>query len=241
MKTKIFLMITSLIMLSFFSCMKYSGLNDQSSIDLADDDAVSFSVFDDVFSTADYAAYIVDQMGKSVDTKSGTVVADSCPVITVTKPTSEAWPKIVTVDYGTNCVGLNDNIRSGKILIEITGPRPQAGSKRTVTFDNYYFNGIKVEGTKIFENVGYNSNQNLLIKNKLIDGKLTLPNGKFIERSFTYQREWTAGFLTKNIFDDECLITGSATGKNINGIAYSNTIISALQWKRACSFIVSGV
>jgi hypothetical protein len=37
------------------------------------------------------------------------------------------------------------------------------------------------------------------------------------------------------------LITGSANGKNINGITYTNTIITALQWKRACSFIVSGV
>ena len=150
MKTKIFLMITALIMLSFFSCMKYSGLNDQSGIDLADDDAVSFAVFDDVFNTADNATIILDQMVKSGDSKSGTTVADTCPVITVSQSSSEAWPKIVTVDYGTSCVGLNDNTRSGKILIKVTGPRTQVGSKRTVTFDNYYFNGIKVEGTKIF-------------------------------------------------------------------------------------------
>ena len=170
MKTKIFLMITALIMLSFFSCMKYSGLNDQSGIDLADDDALSFAVFEDVFNTADNATIILDQMGKSVDTKSGTVVADSCPTITVTHSSSADWPKIVTVDYGTSCKGLNDIVRSGKIIIEVTGPRPQTGAKKTATFDNYYFNGIKVEGTKIFENVGYNSNQNLL--NSLLSNNL---------------------------------------------------------------------
>ncbi|MCX6322416.1 MAG: hypothetical protein NTX93_11545 [Bacteroidia bacterium] len=241
MKKKIFLMIAALVMLSFSSCKKNSTLIEQASIDLADDDAVSDAVFEDVFNTADNATIILDQMVKGGDTKSGIVVADSCPTITVTPPTTGTWPKVVTVDYGTSCVGLNDNTRSGKILIEVTGPRPQVGSKRTVTFVNYYFNGIKVEGTKVFENVGYNSNQNLLIKIKLTDGKLTLPNGKFIERSFTHQREWTAGFLTKSIWDDECLITGSANGKNINGITYTNTIITALQWKRACSFIVSGV
>jgi len=136
---------------------------------------------------------------------------------------------------------LNDNIRKGKIMIEVTGPRSTVGSKRTVTFVGYYFNDIKVEGTKVLENMGFNSSQNPLISITLTGGKLTLPDGKTIERAFQHQREWTAGFLTRNIWDDECLITGTATGKNINGVAYTNTITSALQWKRACNFLVAGV
>jgi hypothetical protein len=106
---------------------------------------------------------------------------------------------------------------------------------------NYFFNGIKVEGTKVLENMGYNSNQNLLVSVKLTDGKLTMPDGTTIERNMDHLREWTAGLLTKNIWDDECLITGTATGKNVDGIAYTNTILSALHWTRACRFIVSGV
>jgi hypothetical protein len=106
---------------------------------------------------------------------------------------------------------------------------------------NYFFNGIEVEGTKVLENMGYNSNQNLIISVKLTDGKLTLPDGKTIERSMDHQREWVAGLLTRNIWDDECLITGTATGKNIDGVTYSNTILTALHWTRACRFIVSGV
>ena len=82
------------------------------------------------------------------------VQVDSCPSITITRPTAGLWPKIVTVDYGTGCTGFNDNVRSGKIIIEVTGPRLQAGSKRTITFVDYYFNGIKVEGTKVLENMG---------------------------------------------------------------------------------------
>jgi hypothetical protein len=54
-------------------------------------------------------------------------------------------------------------------------------------------------------------------------------------------REWTAGLLTRNIWDDECLITGTATGENIEGVSYANTILTALHWQRACRFIVSGV
>ncbi len=55
---------------------------------------------------------------------------------------------------------------------------------KTVTFENYYFNGIKVEGTKVIENMGYNNNLNLVFSVQLMNGKLTLPEGQTIERSF---------------------------------------------------------
>jgi hypothetical protein len=242
MKTKVFLMITALAVLSFSSCKKdTSGVVDQTSINLADDDAVTDVVYEDVFSSVDNATIILDQMGKSLDAKSETVKADSCPIITITHPAGVSWPKTVTIDYGTSCAGLNDNVRSGKIIIEVTAARLELGSKRTITFDNYFFNGIKVEGTKVLENMGYNSNQNLVISVKLTGGKLTLPDGKTIERSVNHQKEWTAGLLTRNIWDDECLITGTATGKNIEDVAYTNTIMTALRWTRACRFLVSGV
>jgi hypothetical protein len=243
MKTKILMMIAALAVISFSSCKKdavSTGTIEEASVNLADDDAVADVVYEDVFNTADNATIILD--AKSMDAKSETtVLSDSCPVITITRPTAEMWPKIVTVDYGTSCTGNNDNVRSGKIIIDVTGPRLQQGSKRTITFVNYFFNGIKVEGTKVLENMGYNSNQNLLVSVKLTDGKLTMPDGTTIERNMDHLREWTAGLLTKNIWDDECLITGTATGKNVDGIAYTNTILSALHWTRACRFIVSGV
>jgi hypothetical protein len=241
MKTKLFLMIAALMVLTLNSCTKNDSLLEQTAVDLADDEAVSDAVFEDIFNTADNATIILDRIGKGLDSKSATISGDSCPAIIVTRPTAAQWPKIVTVDYGTGCVGFNNNSRKGKILIEVTGPRMETGSKRTVTFADYYFNDIKVEGTKVFENKGKNNNQNLVFSATLTGGKLTLPNGKFIERSFNHQREWTAGLLTPNIWDDECLITGTATGKNINGVAYTNTIVTALNWKRVCQFIVSGV
>jgi hypothetical protein len=237
-------MITAMTVLSFSSCKKdssTSGVVDQASLNLADDDAVADVVYEDVFSTVDNATIILDQMGKSLDARSLTVVSDSCPLITITRPSADLWPKTVTVDYGTSCTGINDNVRSGKIIIEVTGPRLESGSKRTITFVNYFFNGIKVEGTKVLENMGYNNNENMVISVKLTDGRLTLPDGKTIERTVSHQREWTAGLLTKNIWDDECLVTGTSTGKDIDGVAYTNSIVSALHWTRACRFIVSGV
>ncbi len=230
-------MIAALAFFSFYSCNKEQTI-DQASVNFADDDAVSDAVFDDIFNTVDNADIILENTGV---TKSLFVaVADSCPAIIITHLGDAIWPKTITIDFGTGCTGLYDNTRSGKIIIVVTGPRKEPGSLKTVTFDNYYFNGIKVEGTKEIENMGYNNNQNLVFSVRLIDGKLTFPDGSTIERSFEHQREWIAGILTKNIWDDEFLITGTATGHSINGVAYTNTIMSALKWERACRFAVSG-
>jgi hypothetical protein len=178
---------------------------------------------------------------KNGDAKSTFLVDDSCPTISVLHPSTGIWPKIITIDYGTGCTGFYGNTRAGKIILNVTGPRRIEGSKRTVTFDNYYFNGIKVEGTKVFENLGLNDHDNFVISVKLSGGKLILPDGKTMEREAEDKREWIAGFMTGNKWDDECLVTGSASGKNADGISYIRTIESALQWKRVCAFVVSGV
>lgn len=241
MKTKAFLFITALAVISFMSCKKDKSSIESASINLADDDAVSDVVFEDIFNTIDNATILMDNALNGGQLKSATIVTDSCPAVTITHPGDAIWPKVITVDYGTGCTGFFNSSRSGKITIEITKPRLQVGSKRTVAFDNYYFNGIKVEGTKVFENLGPNASQNVVFSEKLTGGKLTLPNGKFIERSIDRQREWTAGLLTRNIWDDECLITGVVQGKNADGVSYTNTITTALHWKRVCTFIVSGI
>lgn len=241
MKTRFYTILIVLLILSVISCQKDTNTISQTGIDLADDDAVSDVIYEDVFSTADNATIILDMMFKGGDSKSEVVVTDSCPTLTITNPEGGSWPKLITVDFGDGCTGLYDNSRSGKIFIEVTGPRHEVGSKRTITFDNYYFNNIKVEGVKVIENIGYNENQNPLFSVRLTGGKLTLPDGKTIERTVEHQREWIAGFDTHFIWDDECLVTGTAGGKTINGVSYTNTITTALLWKRVCFFIVSGV
>jgi hypothetical protein len=204
---------------------------------------VSEAIFDDVFNTVDCADIILDgmQKGDAAKSESYVVNSDSCPSVTITHPSDAVWPKTITVDYGTGCTGFYENTRAGKMVIVVTGPRRETGSKRTTSFDNYYINGIKVEGTHEVENMGFNSSQNLIVSVTLAGGKLTLPDGKTIQRSFEHQREWIAGLLSKNIWDDECLVTGTAAGVNINGVAYTRDITTALHWERVCRFVVSGV
>ncbi len=242
MKTRYFILFAAATMFALFSCQKDTPLLDDASINIADDDALTEAFFEDVISTADNATLIAEDLAKGDDSKAGPVImADSCPVVIITKPTANPWPKIITVDYGVSCTGLNEIVRSGKIIIEISAPRMETGSKRTVTFSDYYVNGNKVEGTKVLENTGFNASQHLVISVKLTGGKITLPDGKVIEREVNHQREWIAGLMTRNIWDDECLVSGTASGVNIEGVEYTNSILTALHWTRACRFIVSGV
>jgi hypothetical protein len=238
MKTKVFLMMTALALFSFFSCTKDTNPIEQASADLVDDDAVTEVAYEDVSTTVDNATMIMENLGLlKGDFESGVVLADSCPAITISSGT---FPKTITINYGTGCSGFNGSTRSGKIIITASDRRTVVNATRTITFDNYYFNGIKIKGTKEFKNLGPNSNQHMVISDKLTDGKAILPSGDSILRAYNHQREWLAGWATKTIWDDEVLITGTATGTNIKGISYTNTILTGLDWKRVCEFIVSG-
>ena len=181
---------------------------------------VTEALFDDVFSFADNATQMLDEFlaTKSMPAKGDIILSDgTCPIITVNIGDEATWPKVIIIDFGEGCQGLYDQTRSGKIIISITGGRRQAGSTRTVTFENYFFNGIGVQGTKVTENLGVNDNGNVVFRASLTEGLITLPNDTTIEREFMREREWIAGFDTWNIWDDECLVTGFASGTTYKG------------------------
>jgi hypothetical protein len=89
--------------------------------------------------------------------------------------------------------------------------------------------------------MGSNDNGNVVFTASLTDGKLIFPNDTVVTREFEREREWIAGFDTRTPWDDECLVTGYASGTTWKGITYENTITTSLHWKRVCKFFVSGV
>lgn len=232
MKTRTLILIMILAGFAVTSCQKTKPI-EEASIEAADDAVLAEALFDDVFASLEIATGIAESELKSA-------VIDSCPVVTTTFPGEGLWPRNIVINYGTECVGMNDVVRSGKILITMTGPRKEKNSKRTVTFDNYFVNGAKIEGKKEVENLGLNKNSNVVFAVSLTGGKMTFPGGKTIEREVDREREYISGFLTRTPWDDECLITGIATGVNLDGKSYTHTITNALHWTAACRFIVSG-
>ena len=234
MKTKALLLIVILMGFMVSSCQKSEPL-EESTVDAADDAVLTESLFDDAFASLEIATAIAE------DSKKSSTVVDSCPAITVTFPDQSPWPIHVVIDYGTSCTGLNDIVRSGKIVLTLSAPRQEVESVRTLTFEDYYVNGARVEGTLVVTNTGENNNSNIVFSVVLTGGKITFPDQKTIERESSRQREYTAGYLTWwTPWDDKCLITGTASGVNLDGIAYSLSVINPLQWEAACKFFVGG-
>ena len=233
MKRKSIILIMVLAGLMVSSCQKTEPL-EETSLEAADDAVLSEALFDDAFASLEIATVMAEIGNKSA------TVTDTCPLITITSSGQDFWPRNIVIDYGTGCAGLNDVIRSGKIIITLSGPRRETGSVRTLTFEDYYINGAKVEGTKTVTNLGPNASQNVVFSVVLVGGKITFPDGKTISRDLEREREYIEGYDTWNPWDDRCLITGMAEGTNLNGLAYTHTIINALEWHAVCRFLVRG-
>ncbi|HNX65750.1 MAG TPA: hypothetical protein PKH02_02650 [Bacteroidales bacterium] len=234
MKTKTLILLIASAALLFTSCQKDKEPV-SAGVETSSDIAYSELIYNDTYSSLDIATTGIEYvLGSKV------APVDSCPLVMV-GITGTPWPVTVTIDYGTGCTGSNDIVRTGKIIITQSAPRTQAGSVRTLTFNNFYFNGTKLEGTYTVTNEGLNDNSHVVFSIQLTDGKVTLPDGKYYTYQFTREREYLAGFSTRYFWDDECLITGSGSGTGLNGLPFTYTITSPLDWKAACRFIVSGV
>jgi hypothetical protein len=233
MKTRSLIFIAALTGFIMTSCQETKPL-EESSIEAADDAVLSEAVFDDVFATMEIATVIAEDLSKSA------TVIDTSPVVTVTFPEQGLWPRNVVIDYGTECVGLYGIVRKGKIILTLSAPRRETGSERTITFEDYFVNGAKIEGTKTVKNLGPNNDGNTVFSDVLAGGKITFADNKTITRDADHEREYIAGYLTLTPWDDECLIAGVAAGTNLSGKMYTHTIINALTREAACRFIVSG-
>lgn len=241
MKTKTFLY--ALTILAFFaiiisSCEK----SDIKSIETgyAEDDAWATDLFDDIFTEVEDAMETMETMIYDGVKKSASEVV--CKTVSIEYPDdSTHWPRTVTIDYGEGCVGPKDRVRSGKIIIVVNRYFLHTEYSRTVTFDNYFVDGYKIEGTKTVSNEGFNESQNLYFSVRLEDGKVISPEGEVHTKEYNKIREFVKGVETPRFRgDDEYMITGTASGINRDMITYTRTIIEPLHVAFSCKWILSG-
>lgn len=145
--------------------------------------------------------------------------------------THDSVNKIITIDFGTGCVGPDGKLRSGKVIISYTVKLYKPGASLTVTLDNYYVDGKHIEGTKTIKNVSPNLQSDISLKTTLVGGKVTWPDSTFATRQFTRTKTWVRA---SNPINDEFHLEGTIKGTRKNGNAYSCNIISTLIIKRKC-------
>lgn len=186
-------------------------------------------------STSDNAfSGIFKSISEAADT-SANLKAGPCGVVTVTPIT--AWPRTVTVDFGTGCNG-----KSGKIVAVLTGPFRTAGSVITITTEDYYDGLNKVEaGTCVITNLGASANGLKTFSFSVDSAKVTTPGG-LVTWSTDREIQWAAGDTTLlDPSDDVYLITGQSSGISSKGVSFTASITTELKIAVACQWIESGV
>jgi hypothetical protein len=223
----------------------------------AESDAEAQTVFDDVFDnvvgTNDEVGMAgVGVVGTANNNNGGNIIAgvngtDSlstpCFTITVTRLNPpDRFPVQIVIDFGTGCTGRDGRTRKGKIITVYTKRLVVPGAKATTTFDGYYVNDIKVEGTHIIENLSTSDRR--IFHVQVIDAKLSKPNGNYTEWSSDKTIEQTDGLGTPFWpFDDVFSITGQANGTVHRGndfMQWAHIISKPLVKKFGCHWIVKG-
>ncbi len=138
----------------------------------------------------------------------------------------------ITIDFGVGCTDSKGNIRKGKILVEFIGKRFLSGSKIITTFEEYFINGVQIEGTRTVTNITGSTEAAPKFSIILEGGLATWPDGSTATRIVDRTREWIRG---ANPLQDEWVVDGTAAGTNRNGRVYQVDITTPLVYKRECA------
>lgn len=193
----------------------------------ATDQNLSEKMYDDVQVIADKA---------SVTTGGGgSFKSSSCATVTHSGTT-------ITVDFGlVNCLCADGRNRRGKVIINYTGAYADSASVHTITFDNYYQNDNKIEGTKTVTNMGHNTSGQTYY-NIVVAGTITKADGTVITTAWNRVRTWVAGATTPlDWTDDVYRITGAGTITRPAGVvSVSIPAATPLEVHLDCKWIESG-
>jgi hypothetical protein len=215
------LIITGLCLLALSSLStgcRQDPASPSDNIQSAEDNAVVESEFASVFEMVDDDATENPTFGKT------TVVAALTPDC-LTR-TVETALRTITFDFGdTNCLCKDGMYRRGKVLAQFTGKYREIGSTVVITLQNYFVNGMQVNGTKTIERDGAAKFTVTVTGASMVTEEGTI--------SWSAQRtvERIAGNGTLTPWDDVYAYTGSASGTNRQGKNFTVTIDEPLKKK----------
>lgn len=138
----------------------------------------------------------------------------------------------ITIDFGTGCKDLRNNVRKGKIVVDYTGLRNTPGSVWVFHFVDYYLNDRQIEGTRTVTNISESAEGNQTFSVVMEDGTITWPDGSVGKRRVHHKREEQRD---QNHILNRVIIYGSAEGTTHKGRGYYIEILEPLVYERSCS------
>lgn len=222
----------------------------------SESDAAAEEVFDDVFNNVmgvspEVAIGGTGVFGGRVDVSSGPpspnrvdgVDSATCYAVTATQLSSATrFPLQFVIDFGSGCTGRDSRTRKGKIIIVYTGHLFVSGNSATTTFDGFYLDNIKVEGTHKITNTGTPDKKSYTTQ--VTNAKLSVSNSNYIQWNSEKTVTQTEGGATPAIgLDDAYNITGQANGAaQVDGkyFQWSTAITAPLTKRFTCRWISKG-
>lgn len=163
--------------------------------------------------------------------------AVGCKTISVS-PSGNVFPRTVTIDFGQGCTE-GGKTRKGKMISVFTGKLKDVGSTVSTTYENFYVNDDRIEGTKTIVNNGPNANGKVSFT-VTVNHTRNFTGGGSATHSSVKTFTWLEGYSSNLPLDDIFAITGADSGSDSNGKTFSTTTIKPLIKKVACPFIVAG-
>ncbi len=172
-----------------------------------------------------------------------------CPVRTLENDPG-VFPNTLTLDYGDGCEGPGGKVRSGKIIIVFTDSLHKEGAMRTVSFEEFYVDGVQIMGTKTWENQGIDDAGTITI-HKTASLEFSFPDetsatfntDHTIVKSVEFLRYRDGGKWKTRIkrFLGMVEVTGSSSGVNRAGNTFDAVIVNPLVKPHDCFWFASGV
>jgi hypothetical protein len=168
----------------------------------------------------------------------------ACPdVIIESQNPPNIFPVKIVFDFGSGCTGRDGHFRKGKIINVYTNRLIVPGAMASTTFDGFYFDSIKVEGTHKITNIAEPNSIAKIWKVEVIGAKLTKPNGDFTEWNRTNKITQIENLAPTNVRDIVMKIEGSGDGRTKRHgiiVAWKAEITEPLIKRFSCRWIVKG-
>ena len=196
--------------------------NEESLIGFTDKQSVSSEAsMDSFFEDAEDLSFTVSLASNAdIGGRKAGVEDDRLSCATLSLSETTAVSGTITINFGEGCT-FNGVTRKGKILVTYEGERKTVGSSISVTFDGYYVNGVKIEGTRTVE-ITEIATSYIVHEITLDNGKITWPDNSTATRNAHHFRKWNWNSTPFVRMDDEVriLADGSAEGTNRNEKSY---------------------
>lgn len=211
-----------------------------------DDDVPDSSVVVQENESAEYAVEIDAIADEAFDAAQAaalkSVAANSyltdCAVVTLNQ--SEAV-KVLTIDFGTGCMGYDGRTRTGKIIVT-TQSFTETNKVRTFSFDAYTVDGNAVAGS-ITKNITRNIDANSRLAEISEDVTVTLADNQgTLTRTADLTRFYEFGTVGL-VRDNQFTTWGQTVFTNAKARTITKTVAEAapLLYKTACRQVVSGI